>query len=142
MVALLSKFLIYGLVGLILECLFTGIWSAFRRDKKTTCQTYLWMIPIYGGASLLLGFIHESLQWNAMFMAPLYVSIMYIIEFCSGWLLQKTIGVIPWDYGRGKWTPMGLIQIKYAPLWLLVALAFNPLYDFVQKIFYLITRYG
>lgn len=43
-------------------------------------------------------------------------------------------GVILWDYGSSKLTPFGLINLGYAPLWLLVSFAFDPISDTLRSI--------
>jgi hypothetical protein len=124
---LLQKFFVYGCLGLLIEVLFTGVWSLFHKNWKATSQTYLWMLPIYGAAALALEGVSEALPWPFYLKAFLYVPVIYGVEALSGWLLKKTIGSIPWDYKRSKWTPMGLINLRYLPYWLVLSFAFDPI---------------
>jgi uncharacterized membrane protein len=133
---------VYGVLGMLVEVFFTGVGSLLHRDSKATCQTYLWMLPVYGPTGLLLAFIHQNIAVTPWSLAPVYVLIIYGAEFCSGWMIRRLIGVCPWDYGRGRWTVMGLIQLKYAPFWFVLALCFNRICDLLQKILDLIARYG
>ena len=130
---LLQKFFVYGCLGLLIEVFFTGVWSLFQKNWKATSQTYLYMLPIYGATAIALEGVSEALPWPFYMKAFLYVPIIYGIEALSGWLLQKVIGVIPWDYKKSKWTPMGLINLKYLPYWLLLALAFDPIQRILSK---------
>jgi uncharacterized membrane protein len=130
---LLQKFFVYGCLGLLIEVFFTGVWSLFQKNWKATSQTYLYMLPIYGATALALEGVSEALPWPFYLKALLYVPIIYGIEALSGWLLKKWIGVIPWDYGRARHTPMGLINLKYVGFWLILATAFDPLSLYLRK---------
>lgn len=127
----------YSIIGVITECLFTGFKNLLLfKDKAAKCETNLYSFPIFGAGGLALQTIHNSISLsdnfilNALLMAALfYVPLIYGIEFLSGWALLKTIGKIPWDYGRGKFTIMGLIRLDYAPFWFAVAATF-PIFKF------------
>lgn len=134
MLILLEKALVYGCLGLLIEFVFTGIGSLIRKDWNATCKTYLWMLPIYGFAALALEGVSQAIQWPFYLKAFLYVPIIYGVEALSGWTIKQLIGTIPWDYQKSAWTPMGLINLKYAPFWLIVAMAFDPITDFLTKI--------
>ena len=141
-----QKFLLYGCIGILIEVGFTGIWSLFKRNWKASGHTYLWMVPVYGLTAMGLEAVSEALPWPFYAKALVYLPIIYGAEAISGatiktgtWLLQKLFGghgggVIPWDYGSSKLTPFGLINLGYAPLWLLVSFAFDPISDTLRSI--------
>jgi len=130
---LLQKFFVYGCLGLLIEIFFTGVYSLIIKNWKATSQTYLWMLPVYAIAGLALEGISEALPWPFYLKALVYVPTIYLIEAFSGWCLKKAIGVIPWDYGRSKHTPWGLINLKYAGFWLVLGMAFDPLSLYLRK---------
>jgi uncharacterized membrane protein len=135
MLLILEKALVYGHLGFLIEIWFTGIHSFFfRKDKSATAKTYLPMCLVYGIAALILESISQILPWPFYLKAFVYVLAIYVMEGFSGWVLKKLIGRIPWDYGISHWTPFGLINLKYAPFWLLVAMAFDPITDFLTKL--------
>ena len=138
----LAETLAFGLCGMLIECLFTGVWSAIHGDRKLTCQTYLWMFPVYGSAGLLLTWIHGHIFWPLILMGLLYTVLMYLFEFSWGFFFRHVLGVCPWDYGRGKWTVLGLVQLKYVGFWFGLAMAFNPVCDYMHKVLYLVAKYG
>jgi uncharacterized membrane protein len=127
----LAKFLIYGLIGWVIEVCFTGFHAAvFHHDRSATAKTYLWMHPIYGGAMLLLELMGQQLRlmnvpWLAR--ASIYVAFIYAVEFGTGYLLRRFIGRCPWDYGNARLAVKGLIRLDYAPAWFLAALLFDPM---------------
>ena len=43
----LTQLIVFGLLGLVVECLFTGLLSLVKGDPHATCQTFLIMIPVY-----------------------------------------------------------------------------------------------
>ena len=130
---LLQKFFVYGCLGLLIEVFFTSLYSLATKNWKATAQTYLWMLPIYGVTALVLEALSDALPWPFYLRAFIYVPFIYGMEALSGWTLQKTIGSIPWDYGKARHTPMGLINLKYAPYWLALAMAFDPLSAYLRR---------
>lgn len=143
---LVAKLLLYGAIGLLIEVGFTGLWSLASRNWKASGHTYLWMLPVYGMTALVLEAVSEALPWPFYFKALVYLPVIYGAEALSGaaikiatGLLQKTFGghgggVVLWDYGSSRWTPFGLINFKYAPAWLLVALAFDPISGMMRNV--------
>lgn len=132
--SILARILAFGCIGLLLECLFTGIQSVFiDKNKSAVCKTYLWMIGIYGVAGIILDYIRVWTAWPAFVNAFIYLPIIYAVEYSSGWLLRKAIGRCPWDYGKRKYTVHGLIKLDYVFYWLVVAFCFNPFSSFLSK---------
>ncbi len=143
---LAAKLLLYGAIGLLIEVGFTGLWSLVNRNWKASGHTYLWMLPVYGLTAMTLEVISESLPWPFYFKAFVYLPVIYGAEGLSGavirfvtkrlqhWLGGHGGGVILWDYGSSRWTPFGLINLKYAPFWLLVGLAFDPISDTLRSV--------
>jgi len=139
MLLLLEKAVIYGCLGLLIEVLFTSIHSIIEGDRDATGYTYLWMLPIYGFAALALEAISNALPWPFYLKALVYIPVIYGTEALSGWTIQQITGKIPWDYEHGPWTPMGLINLKYAPFWLLLAMAFDPITAFLTKLLHAVA---
>ena len=135
MLTLFLKLIAYGHIGFLLEIWFTGLHSIiWSKDKTGSATTYLPMFLIYGFTALALEGVSEALPWPFYLKALLYVPIIYGVEGLSGWTLKKLIGKIPWDYQHGPWTPMGLINLKYAPFWLLVSMGFDPIKGLLTKV--------
>lgn len=124
---LLQRFFAYGCLGVLIEFFFTGFASLLKKNWKATGCSYLWMVPIYGFTAFALEAISLALPWPFYLKALLYVPIIYGVEALSGWTIKLIVGVVPWDYGKSKWTPMGFINLTYAPFWLILALAFDPI---------------
>lgn len=129
----IQKIFFYGCMGILIEFFFTSIHSLFIKNWKATGYSYLWMLPIYGVTALFIEAISESVPWPFYIKAFLYVPVIYGVEALSGWTIQKLIGVIPWDYKKSAWTPMGLINLKYAPFWLVLAMCQEPISVYLRK---------
>lgn len=127
---MLSRFLLYGCTGWVLEVLFTGAGSALKRDTSATAKTYLWMHPIYGGTALALEEVAARLKFLPRPLRALaYTALIFGAEYGTGWLLKRVLGHCPWDYSPHRWSVHGLIRLDYAPAWYLTALLFEPVRD-------------
>jgi hypothetical protein len=140
-----QKFFVYGCLGILIEFFFTSVFSLIEKNWKATGYSYIWMVPIYGVTATALEGVSSALPWPFWLKAFVYVPIIYGIEALSGWCLklltrqiQERWGghggdTIPWDYGKSRWTPMGLINLKYAFFWLVLAMAFDPISVYLRK---------
>src|SRR5258706_4938794 len=143
---LLQKFLFGATAGVLIEFLFTGISSVLKGNLKATSCSYLWAPPVYGTTVLVLDLLRQGLGWPFWAMAPIYVAVFYLAEALSGlaikaitgWLQARWPsfhggGVVPWEYPKSTWAPAGLVNFKYLPFWLFLALLFDPIAQPFQK---------
>ncbi len=132
---MITRFIIYGLVGWIFEIVFTGTGSLLRGSLGLTGYTYLWMFPIYGLA-VLLEPVHDGIRsapWPIR--GIIWVGLIFFIEYVSGWLLQNLIGFCPWDYsGFSPYVVDGFIRLDFLPFWFLAGLIFERIHDFLDSI--------
>ena len=132
---MVQRFLIYGMAGWVLEVGFTGLGSLVKKDRTLTAKTYLWMLPIYGGTALAMEVLAEKLRRTPRVLRALtYLGVIYLAEYTSGALLKKVLGRCPWDYGCEGKTVAGLIRLDYAPFWLALALAFEPIREVAREV--------
>lgn len=141
----LQKLAFYGCVGMVIEVFFTGIANLVQRHWKATGNTYLWMFFVYGIAGILIETISQAINMPFYFKAFIYLPMFYGIEALSGILIMTVTGhleswfggtggnVIPWEYGKSKWAPFGLINFKYLPAWLLLAMGFDLISGLLRK---------
>ena len=118
------------LLGITLEVFWTSVLNSIKtKNPKLTGKTYLWMFPIYALVPFLyLLVLSQFQQTNIFIKGIIYMFGFYLLEFTSGYLIKKIVGVSPWDYENysikifGKrYTSnfQGLICIQYAPIWYL-----------------------
>jgi len=123
-----------GVGGLLIEVVFTGLYSLLSGNLKLTCQTSLWMILVYGTARCLFDYIGMTLHYNRFIMGCIYTPLIYLQEFAWGFLFLKVLKKRLWDYGGSKITPMGLINFFYFPAWFVLALFFDKINYFLHSL--------
>lgn len=138
MLPIWARFLTYGVAGVTLEILFTGIKhlkSSHFRDRSLTGKSYIWMFPIYGLAAFLFEPFHDAIRTLIWPLRGLvYVIGFYVVEFMTGWLLKLLTGKCPWDYSGKKYNFRGFIRWDYAPLWFLFCLMLEKLHDLLLRV--------
>ncbi|MCL5780760.1 MAG: hypothetical protein M1119_07640 [Firmicutes bacterium] len=132
---MIRRFLIYGLLGWLMEVMWTGFLSALDGDWRLTSTTYLWMFPIYGLA-ILLEPVHNVIRpWTWWLRGMVWVVAIWFIEAGSGLLIKAVTGAIPWDYtGQTPLQIAGVIRLDMAPLWFGVGLLFERLHDYLVEV--------
>ena len=123
----MTEFLLLGCVGVGLEVVFTCLSEPDVRDGwRLKGQSYVWMFPIYGLTVPFFKFLDPRFgAWPWLARAPLYVLILYVMEYLTGWLLRRGTGRCPWDYGAARWAIHGLIRLDYFPGWLVAVTIFE-----------------
>ncbi|KJS50068.1 MAG: membrane protein [Peptococcaceae bacterium BRH_c23] len=129
----LKRFLIYGIIGLVLEVIYTGLASLFRGDLSMQGFTFLVMMPIYGLA-VFLEPVHTHIRplpwWSR---GLIYLATIWVIEYSSGVILAGVLGDCPWHYSDIL-NVNGYITLRMAPEWFLAGLGFEVLHDYLDKL--------
>jgi uncharacterized membrane protein len=133
----LRRFVVYGLLGWCLEIGFTAARAAATGsgDRRLQGVSYLWMHPIYGAGGLAMEVVHRGTRrqpWWAR--AVSYAATCLVLEFASGWLLRRTTGACPWDYGERGINIDGLARLDYAPYWAVAGLAAEPVASVLRRV--------
>lgn len=136
---MLIRFIAYGALGWCVEILWTAVSGAVAEPRgrwRLQGVTYLWMFPIYGLLVVLYEPLHELIRhWPWPARAVLYATGFLAVEYATGWVLRRLVGVCPWDYtGKTRWELHGLMRLDYAPLWALLGLALEPVHDFLVRL--------
>ena len=128
----LKRFIIYGIIGLVVEVIYTGLASLLKGDFSMQGFTFLVMIPVYG-LSVFLEPIHTYLRPHLWWFRGLtYLAIIWMIEYSSGLILSLILGSSPWHYSD----PLninGYITLRMAPEWFLAGLGFEFLHDYLDR---------
>jgi len=104
-----------------------------KRDPRLAGHTTLWMFPIYALVYPALNALWPRIAaWPWFARGLLYVPLIYAVEYASGWLIRKSTGRCPWDYGKARWSVHGLIRLDFAPLWLGAGFLFEKLYLYLR----------
>lgn len=120
-----TNFILCGLAGWCMECLWTGLSSIQKHDDpKYPCCTSIWMFPIYGMAAII-GPISRILKGVPIIIrGSIYAIGILLTEFVTGTLLKKH-HCCPWDYSKSKYHYKGVIRFDYFPVWFFVGLIFE-----------------
>ena len=131
---MIIRFIIYGLIGWCMEIVWTGLNSFLKGDVKLTGRTYIWMFFIYGLAVFFEPVLQRISHLNIILRGGLYATIIFTVEYLTGWVLKKVLGVCPWDYSKCIFSVGGLIRLDYAPAWFVAGLLFEQVYYGLERI--------
>jgi len=118
----MMTFIYYGLIGFILEILWTGLCSLINGDITMKSTTSLWMFFIYGLAVFLdpLFILLDGVP--IILRGMIYTVLIFSAEYVTGYFLERSLGRCPWNYGNGSLSIYGLIRLDYMPIWFAVGL--------------------
>ena len=119
-----KRFLLYGLIGLGLELIWTGLGSFVEMDYRLICQTSVWMLPIYGLVVFLEPLFEYIEDVPIILRGGIYALAIFGAEYLTGWVLTR-LGICPWDYSGERFSINGLIRLDYAPVWAIAGLIFE-----------------
>ena len=124
----------YAALGWSTEVVFTaveGLLRARTRNARLQGHSYIWMAPIYAFCAVLYEPVHDAIRDRpARHRAAVYAAGFLAVEYATGRLIQRTAGVIPWDYsGRSRLSIQGATRLDYAPLWAAAGMALERVDD-------------
>jgi len=128
-----KNFILCGLIGWCLECIWTGLASLIHGDRALTCHTSFWMFPIYGMASFIEPIHKHAKHKPVAIRGILYTILIYIVEFVTGCLL-KLIHACPWNYSKARHNLKGVIRLDYFPAWFGMGLLYEKILDLIDQI--------
>ena len=100
------KFIIYSFIGYIAECIFVSL-----ENKKPTNRGFLCgpICPIYGVGGLLMAFFLKNYKGDYIALFVLGAFLATIIEYITGWALEKLFHNKWWDYSQNKFNINGRV---------------------------------
>lgn len=118
------RFVMLGLLGLLIEVAFTAIGRSFRGHGSLEGHTSLWMIFDYSMLAIVLPMSLRLRKWGIPLAgrALIYMLMIFAIEFASGWVFAQ-FDVHIWDYSKKPLNLYGYITLMYAPFWYALGLA-------------------
>lgn len=132
---MITRFLLYGALGWIVEIVWTGLGSVLRRDPRLVATTYLWMLPIYGGAGVAFERLYAYIVGEPWWVrGTIWVVAIFAVEYVTGLLLRRFAGCCPWDYSGTRFSVHGLIRLDYAPAWFLLGLVYERVHVVIVEI--------
>ncbi len=128
------SFTLFACIGITAEIFFTSFYNNITSvmeggnwDWSLAGNSYVWMFFIYGIASFLIPFFMDRMVRIPMLARLIVYSIgIFIVEFASGFLLDKLTGACPWEYKTGLHI-MGYIRLDYLPAWMVFSFLLEKL---------------
>lgn len=129
------RFIVFGILGVFGEVVFTSIQGAIReRSFRLQGFSFLWMIPIYGLLAVLFLPIADAIaRWPWPLRGIVYMLGIYLVEYLTGTLLTRIVGRHIWEY-KDRFNLHGQITLKHAPIWFAVGLLVERYYPQVERI--------
>ncbi|MCL1882832.1 MAG: putative ABC transporter permease [Defluviitaleaceae bacterium] len=124
---MISRFIIYGALGCLVEVLWTGLGAIKNKNFKLSSNTSLWMFFIYGLAVFLEPFFRMLEGFNFLIRGFVYAGLIFAVEFVTGVLLKRA-NLCPWDYSHTRFNVKGVIRADYLPAWIVLGLFFEQIY--------------
>jgi len=135
-----KRFVIYGLLGLCAEVIWTGLGSMINGDMRLTSSTCIWMFPIYGLAVFLEPLHNRIRHLSFLTRGGVYMVLIFATEFTTGLLLKVLLGVCPWNYKNYPLSIYGIITLSYIPVWFATGLIFEEIHDTLIRIKHIILQ--
>jgi len=130
---MLILFLVYGVSGLIMEVIWTGLDSLIKRDFKLTATTSIWMFFIYGLAGFS-GPVFDTLNSLPLVIrGGIYTVCIFTVEYITGMCLKK-VKLCPWDYSGCRFAVQGVIRLDFAPAWFTAGLIFERMHVLLRGV--------
>lgn len=100
------KFILYSFIGYVAECIFVSL-----ENKKVTNRGFLCgpVCPIYGVGGLLMAFFLQKYKGDYIALFVLGALLATIIEYFTGWALEKLFHNKWWDYSKNKFNINGRV---------------------------------
>ncbi len=133
----LIRFFIFALLGLNLEVIFTSVAGlVLNGNYNLRGHTSLWMMLDYGLLGILTPWFRDFLVKRRISLigrAFVYMMGIYVVEYFSGMLFHRVIGLKIWDYSSLPLNLDGQITLLYAPFWYGLGLIIEKLYGWVDR---------
>lgn len=134
-------FISFGCLGITTEIFFTSIMDFIFKinegvnlDYKFEGKSYIWMFFIYGLGSVIFPIIYNKVKSiNLILRLLIYSLIIFLIEFISGFILDKLTGNCPWEYKSGL-AICGYIRLDYVFFWMGFGFLLELIYNYLMNI--------
>ncbi len=132
-------FIFYSFLGFLLETVYRSIVTKSLVFPGLLFGPYC---PIYGVGAFFLLILLVPIKDNLLFFLPAAFLIISILEYVTGYLLEKLLNLRLWDYSSNFLNINGRISLKFSIYWTILAYLFiyfiNPMFksipDFLENI--------
>ena len=107
-------FLIYGFLGWCAEVVFAAMCLGKFVNRGFLCGP---ICPIYGFGVLIVGVLLTPVSDNLLLLFVCSVILTSVLEFITGWVLERMFNEKWWDYSDSKFNIKGYICLKFSLMW-------------------------
>lgn len=119
MIRLFQTFIVYSMLGWVLESVFHTVW-----EKKLVNRGFLNgpFVPIYGFGALLVVALLQPFREHWYVVFPVSIVLTTILEYITGWAMEKIFKNRWWDYSSMRFNLHGRICAHFSLGWGLLCL--------------------
>ncbi|CAN5525727.1 hypothetical protein BH10CYA1_BH10CYA1_32310 [soil metagenome] len=129
---LIFQMLLFAVLGLGLEVVFTGILDSRRSNSRHFIgYSSLWYLPLYSISPIFLHLAGASLfALPVVIRGLIYMTAIFAVEYAGMLCLRKLLSSSPSEvaYYQSRWNIHGLIRLDFAPAMFLMGLFFEFIY--------------
>jgi len=133
---MLIRFILYGLGGWCGEVVYTAVTESIpSRDWRLVGRTFLWMFPIYGLIAVLYEPVHDLIREAPLILRAAVYSVGFtVVEYISGWVIERITGRCPWDYSDKRFAINKYVRWDFFIVWAVIGLALEPVHDLLVEL--------
>jgi len=124
---MLTRFILYGAIGCLMEVFWTGMGALLNKDFKLRANTSIWMFFIYGMVVFLEPVYLLMQAFPIVLRGVIYTLCIFAGEYVTGGFLKR-VDLCPWDYTGSRFSIQGVIRLDYAPAWFAAGLIFERVF--------------
>lgn len=108
-------FVLYSLIGFVLEVLFARAIRNPKKDRK--CLYFLPLCPVYGLGAVLILLLPATVRGNPWLLLPCAALTATAPEYLLGLFYERVAGVQFWDYSHLPLNVGGKVCLLFTALW-------------------------
>ncbi|MGN1319120.1 MAG: hypothetical protein ACI4VF_08885 [Lachnospirales bacterium] len=128
---MLRRFFIYGISGIFLEILWTGVNSFIKGDFTFTGHSSVIMFFVYGMVVFLEPLFENFIGQNLLIRVVTYSVMILMTEFFVGKILMY-FGICPWVY-KSRFNIDNVIRLDYFFPWMAAGFLYERLYFYLKN---------
>jgi uncharacterized membrane protein len=130
-----ARFMIFALIGLLMEVFFGAGGRLLEGNWNMRGCTSPWMMLDYGLLGVVTIWLSRPMikrRVPLVFRAVVYMLGIFFVEYTSGLLFHKVMGLHVWDYSGMPYNLHGQIALFFVIPWYLIGLTVEFMYKWVD----------
>jgi uncharacterized membrane protein len=137
------RFLLFALLGLLIEVFFTWMSRFFSGNFSAQGHTSPIMMLDYGMLGIVTMPLARPMRAHGIplfLRAVVYMIGIFAVEYVSGIIFTRCLGLHIWDYSHMRFNLQGQITLMFVPCWYTLGLFVEFLYRRVDACALVIAR--